>query len=334
MTVVVVHSQSLVQHPYSFLREPEVEKNVRVTKNTIFGHACQATMVLPLAIYLSVIICIVPVCLSYKTRPRIWPAATAEHYSERSLVLRTFTLETWNFKYTGSFWKPDAAILQAAEERFLQSLDHMIPKNPEAYSVNLHHYDLWPLLGTEIHITTDSNNTLVATDESYSIHIDNTNATTSYIQLAAPTHLGVLCGLQSLLQLLSFGWLDQTDSDRIGESSVVFVARNTPLTIHDTPTYSYRGLLIDTSRHYLPLSLILHNLNAMEMNKLNVLHWHITDSQSWPFLGDAFPELAMGAFCKACIYTTDDVTLIINEAKLRGIQVVVELDLPGHSQGK
>jgi hexosaminidase len=113
----------------------------------------------------------------------------------------------------------------------------------------------------------------------------------------------------------------------------MYVLTNSPLQIVDQPVYPYRGLMIDTSRHYLPISLILSNLDAMEMNKLNVLHWHMTDSQSWPYKSEAYPELAVkGAYCDACVYDARDVTNVIQEALYRGIRVVLEVDLPGHSQ--
>jgi len=71
----------------------------------------------------------------------------------------------------------------------------------------------------------------------------------------------------------------------------------------------------------------------MERNKFNVLHWHMTDSQSWPYQSDAFPELSRkGAYCSDCIYAKKEVQAIIDEAGMRGIRVVPEFDLPGHSQ--
>ena len=101
----------------------------------------------------------------------------------------------------------------------------------------------------------------------------------------------------------------------------------------DEPSFEYRGLLIDTSRHYLPLNLILANLDAMSMNKMNVLHWHLTDSQSFPFKTNSIPEVAdKGAFHPKMVYTTSDIENIVNEAYLRGIRVIPEIDMPGHTQ--
>jgi hexosaminidase len=70
------------------------------------------------------------------------------------------------------------------------------------------------------------------------------------------------------------------------------------------------------------------------MNKMNVLHWHMTDRDSWPYHSTKFPELSdKGAYCPDCIYSAQEIRRVIQEANDRGIRVVVEVDVPGHSQG-
>jgi hexosaminidase len=131
--------------------------------------------------------------------------------------------------------------------------------------------------------------------------------------------------METLGQLLDFGWISK-------EGNTVFTIHSIPLFIRDSPSFAYRGLMIDTSRHFLPLNLILDNLDAMAMNKLNVLHWHLTDSQSFPYRSESYPEIAdKGAWHPKRVYNTSDIELVVKEAYLRGIRVIPEIDMPGHT---
>ena len=151
------------------------------------------------------------------------------------------------------------------------------------------------------------------------------------IYLKASTVFGVLRALETLGQLLEFGWMEK-NSGNDADSDAFFVVHDLPLHISDMPAFPYRGLMIDTARHYLPMALILDNLDAMAMNKMNVLHWHISDSQSFPYAPKSLPELAQkGAYHPKRIYTPEHVRTVVQEAYLRGIRVIPEIDMPGHT---
>jgi len=278
--------------------------------------------------------------------PRLFPAAKQEQYDPQTTLLRTMEPKSLLFVHTiktatGSRSNEDHPVIQAATKRFHDYL-HRLPDYPEDYPVNPQNVKLVPI--QNIHLSLQDKNHTIRNgddgrvphtfDESYQIQIDSTSKD---ITVAAKTVFGIVRGLESLAQLVEFGWMTSASSQwtRLSpaKKTPVFVIRNTPLFIADAPAYSYRGLMIDTSRHYLPLDLILHNLDVMAMNKLNVLHWHMTDAQSWPFESTTYPELSEhGAYSKHAVYTHENVQQVIHEAYLRGIRVIPEFDLPGHSQ--
>ena len=111
----------------------------------------------------------------------------------------------------------------------------------------------------------------------------------------------------------------------------MFVIVGLPIQISDRPAYPWRGLMLDTANHFIPVASILRQVDALAMNKMNVLHWHIVDSYSFPFVSEAVPELSQkGSWAPDAVYTPADVAKVLSYASARGVRVVPELDAPGH----
>ncbi|MDH3528365.1 MAG: family 20 glycosylhydrolase [Acidobacteriota bacterium] len=147
-------------------------------------------------------------------------------------------------------------------------------------------------------------------DESYSLKIDETQA-----RLTAPTSLGAMRGLETLLQLL------QSDSDGFFLPAV---------DIEDKPRFPWRGLMIDSARHFQPMEVLKRNLDGMAAVKLNVFHWHLTEDQGFRVESRKFPKLH-GLGSDGLFYTQEEIKEIIEYAADRGIRVVPEFDMPGHA---
>jgi len=147
-------------------------------------------------------------------------------------------------------------------------------------------------------------------DESYSLEITPAGA-----KLDAATPLGIMRGLQTFLQLV------QTSSDGFAAPAVA---------IQDKPRFPWRGLMIDVSRHFIPIDVLKRNLDGMAAVKMNVFHWHLSDNQGFRVESKKFPKLQeMGS--DGLYYTQDEVRDLIAYARDRGIRVVPEFDMPGHS---
>jgi hexosaminidase len=147
-------------------------------------------------------------------------------------------------------------------------------------------------------------------DESYQLMVSDHQA-----QLTAATVVGALRGLETFLQLVS------ADRDGFYLPAVK---------IQDQPRFQWRGLLIDVARHYQPMEVLKRNLDGMAAVKLNVFHWHLTENQGFRIESKKFPNLhRMGS--DGLFYTQDQAREIITYAAARGIRVVPEFDMPGHS---
>ena len=147
-------------------------------------------------------------------------------------------------------------------------------------------------------------------DESYQLEV-----TPNGVKLSAPNPLGVIRGLQTFLQLV----------------------QNTPqgfaapaVQIQDSPRFPWRGLMLDVCRHWQPIDVVYRTLDGMEAVKMNVFHWHLSENQGFRIESKKFPKLQeMGS--DGNYYTQAQVKEVIEYARDRGIRVVPEFDIPGHT---
>lgn len=147
-------------------------------------------------------------------------------------------------------------------------------------------------------------------DESYHLEVSPTQ-----VRLTAANPLGAMHGLQTFLQLV-----------QITPKGFIVPA----VTIDDSPRFPWRGLMIDTSRHFMPIGVVEQSLDGMEAVKLNVFHWHISDDQGFRAESKKFPLLQEKG-SDGLYYNQDQIRHVIAYARDRGIRVVPEFDMPCHT---
>ncbi|KAK8593302.1 hypothetical protein V6N13_043093 [Hibiscus sabdariffa] len=181
-------------------------------------------------------------------------------------------------------------------------------------------YDISEL---RIIVNSDSEELQLGVDESYALFVakNDGKSIVGEATIEANTVYGALRGLETFSQLCAFNY--ETKSVQIYKA---------PWYIKDNPRFAFRGLLLDTSRHYLPIDVIKQIIESMSYAKLNVLHWHIIDEESFPLEVPSYPKLWNGAYTKWERYTVEDASEIVSFAKMRGIHVMAEVDVPGHAE--
>lgn len=143
-------------------------------------------------------------------------------------------------------------------------------------------------------------------DESYRLTVNGAG-----IQLDAETRFGAMRGMETLLQLVHNGALSL-------------------VTINDRPRFPWRGILIDSARHFLPIETLKRQIDGIAAAKMNVFHWHLTDDQGWRFASSHYPQLQEKA-SDGLWYSQQQMRDIVSYASERGVRVVPEIDFPGHA---
>jgi hexosaminidase len=147
-------------------------------------------------------------------------------------------------------------------------------------------------------------------DESYSLIV-----TAGGVTIEAPNDLGAMHALETLVQLVQ----------PAGAGYMI-----PALAIHDAPRFHWRGLMVDCGRHFEPVAVLERTLDGMAAVKLNVFHWHLTEDQGFRMQSRMYPLLT-GKGSDGLFYTQDDAKKIVAYARARGIRVVPEFEMPGHS---
>ena len=197
----------------------------------------------------------------------------------------------WMLHRRGSQFEP----LDEEDKRYISSVDIFVPPEPCVERFNMG-----------------------VVDESYSVSVTKTGR----FQIKAKSSIGVIRAMDTVTQLFF-------KHSECGACAYMTMA---PLEIEDKPRFSHRAVNLDVARNWYPLSDILRTVDIMAWNKFNRLHLHVTDSQAWPLEVPALPELAReGAYYKGLTYSPQDIQQLQSFAALRGIEVVLEVDMPGHT---
>ncbi|CAH0550467.1 unnamed protein product [Brassicogethes aeneus] len=159
------------------------------------------------------------------------------------------------------------------------------------------------------------------TDESYTITL-KPHGTELVGNITAKTFFGARHGLETLSQLI---WWDEYH-----EGGTLKILKGA--TVQDNPMFAYRGLMVDTARNFMSMESLKRTIVGMASVKLNVFHWHVSDSQSFPLVLPNLPQLAKhGAYAPDLVYKPEEVKEMVEFAKVRGVRVIIEVDTPAHA---
>ena len=148
------------------------------------------------------------------------------------------------------------------------------------------------------------------------------------IVIEASSPNGIMHGIQSLRQIVPIN--ENISSKKISINC---------LEIHDFPRFKWRGLLLDCCRHFMQKDFVKRYIDLLAFHKMNILHWHLTEDQGWRIEIEKYPKLTeIGAWREnkdgekyGGFYTKEDIKEIVLYAEIRGVEIIPEIELPGHS---
>ncbi|KOC64317.1 Chitooligosaccharidolytic beta-N-acetylglucosaminidase, partial [Habropoda laboriosa] len=166
---------------------------------------------------------------------------------------------------------------------------------------------------------TDNIKLTLDTDESYILTVTQVETSLLDVAITAKSYFGARHALETMSQMIIFD--DTLEKIQIPNE----------ISITDGPVYPYRGVLLDTSRNFVDKATILQTIDGMSMSKLNTLHWHIIDSQSFPYESKTWPSFSkFGSYTPEKIYDQKDVKEIVEYGLIHGVRVLPEFDAPAH----
>ncbi|XP_058121691.1 chitooligosaccharidolytic beta-N-acetylglucosaminidase [Anopheles coustani] len=207
---------------------------------------------------------------------------------------------------------------------FFNEIQHYFFKN--IYQESKHICSQNASLTVKVNVSTDDTKLTWSTYEGYKLSLSMDRLDASVAMIEAETIFGVRHAIETLSQLMV------TVRNEIGNKTCSILYLLKEATLRDQPAYAHRGVLIDTARNYIPIKILRKQLEAMASCKMNVLHWHITDTQSFPVVLELVPEAsAFGAYSAEAIYTQKDIEDLAQYAKYLGIRIILEFDAPSHA---
>ncbi|XP_066144169.1 chitooligosaccharidolytic beta-N-acetylglucosaminidase-like [Euwallacea fornicatus] len=242
----------------------------------------------------------------------VWPKPTG-NITIGSLI----PIDVSTFSFTTAQDTPITTLVQSAFEIFIEEVNRFLPcrtaflrKSGNETNVNVQ----FNIADQEVERLT------FGVSESYQVaSVFRAEENTLILNISADTFFGARHALETVAQLVVFDDL----RNRTLLPNLISVV--------DGPVYSWRGLVLDTSRNYITPKAIERTLTAMAASKLNTFHWHITDTASFPYVSKTHPEMSEnGAYTSAKVYTDVMIKNIVEYARVRGIRVVPELDSPAH----
>ncbi|OYU96391.1 MAG: beta-N-acetylglucosaminidase [Bacteroidetes bacterium B1(2017)] len=228
----------------------------------------------------------------------------------------------------GEFKLGETTLIYTPSEQIINEIVYFHSFIQTTYGIKLRAVKVKPKTGNYIEFR--SNPEFKIPDGGYTLGI-----TTNKVLLQATNGMGIFYGIQTLFQLLPVK----------GKGSLPLPC----VQITDYPRYQWRGMHLDCSRHFFPVSFIKKYIDCIASYKMNVFHWHLTDDQGWRIEIKQFPLLTeIGAYRKGSMvgayadnkfdstryggfYTQEEIKDIVSYAQKKYVSIVPEIEMPGHA---